>query len=198
MCVDGGPSAHTALLGPRRASVRDNPPMAPTRTDDPVLRRAQRVLSMVGELHKRGFQRLRIAPGLSPAGSAWRCHITTVDNVAQGQGALMKKLDEHYVATYSSAQGNGYFGWSDASYASARELANLFADRCPQIMERGRGRDWQYSGWYVEMLGTAEAGFVPYAYHSDPPCLTMADGWTALPTTSIWGEGPIIALPPAP
>jgi hypothetical protein len=37
---------------------------------------------MVHELHKAGYQRIRILPYLSPSGAYWRCTITTSDNVA--------------------------------------------------------------------------------------------------------------------
>lgn len=39
------------------------------------IRRAVRVLAMVGELHRRGFQKLRVMPFMSPSGNAWRCWI---------------------------------------------------------------------------------------------------------------------------
>jgi hypothetical protein len=112
--------------------------------------------------------------------------------------ALLEKWDptSTYVGTYSSGMGNQYFEWKDARNASARELASLFVERFPVIAARGNGRDWEYAGWYVEMLGTADAGYLPYAYHGDPPGITMAEGWPSLPTTSATGEGPAIALPP--
>jgi hypothetical protein len=34
------------------------------------------VVEMVHELHKAGYQLLRISPGLSPSGIHWRCPIT--------------------------------------------------------------------------------------------------------------------------
>lgn len=63
-----------------RATAMPNLPAASggpiARSSDPHLRRAQRVLAMVHELHKRGYQRLRIVPGMNSSGSAWRCFIT--------------------------------------------------------------------------------------------------------------------------
>jgi hypothetical protein len=41
--------------------------------EDPIFRRALRVLRMVHELHKRGRQRLRIVPTMAPSGLHWRC-----------------------------------------------------------------------------------------------------------------------------
>lgn len=152
---------------------------------------------MVGELHKRGFQRMRIAPGTRPTG-AWRCHITSADNITSQYGALLQEWDPTatYVATYSSRMGNEYFQWRDARDATVRQLATLFVERFPEIAERSRGRDWSYAGWYVEMLGTADLGYLPYAYHGDPPGTSMAEGWPSLPTTSQMGDGPAVALPP--
>lgn len=37
---------------------------------DSTIRRAIRVLAMVDELHKRGYQKLRVMPFMSPSGNA--------------------------------------------------------------------------------------------------------------------------------
>ena len=56
------------------------------------------------------------------------------------------------------------FGWTDAVSATARDLAELFLERFPEVCARGYGRDWLCAGWYVEMLGVAERGGSPVAY----------------------------------
>ena len=53
---------------------RDDPD-ATTRAD------CCRLLAMVGELHARGYQRIRACPSLSGSGGYWRCSITAADNV---------------------------------------------------------------------------------------------------------------------
>ena len=58
--------------------------------------------------------------------------------------------------TYSSGSENEYFGWADAKSDRARELAVKFADRFPEIVKSGLGRDWAYSGWLVELIGAIE------------------------------------------
>jgi hypothetical protein len=157
-------------------------------------RRAQRVLSMVGELHKLGYQRLRISPGMAPSGMDWRCLITPVDNVLRTHGALVASHEEGVVARYSSAMSNRYFDWPDAAAASARELAALFLDRFPLIVRASVGEDWAYAGWYVQMLGVAENGHFPMAFN-DWSDLSKAP---VLPTISFSGaEGsPELPLPP--
>jgi hypothetical protein len=91
---------------------------------------------------------------------------------------------------------NHYFEWRDAVDATARQLAALFIERFPQIAARGQGRDWTYAGWFTEMLGVAERGYLPMAFNdwsdlSDAP---------ALPTTSADGipDPPNLPLPPLP
>ena len=124
---------------------------------------ALKVLGLVHELHKRGYQRLRIAPGMSPSGCAWRCSITPRANVLKSHGASLRDWDG-LSAHYSSSQENEYFNWSDAREDTAAELADKFVERFPEIARAGFGDDWPYAGWYVRMLGYAEQGWFPIAY----------------------------------
>ena len=118
---------------------------------------------MVHELHKRGYQRLRIMPGLSPSGLHWRCNVTPASNILREHGA--KAVDVDFPsANYTSAMGNRYFDWEDAEQATARDLADRFVERFPQVAAMGIGRDWEYVGWYVEMLAHAERGALPISY----------------------------------
>lgn len=130
-------------------------PSAPP--ENPLYRRCVRVLSMVHELHKAGYQRIRILPMLSPSGCYWRGVITFADNVAQDGYSILRE-EEEMVARYTSGQDNEYFGWKDASNASARDLARLFVERFPDICRKGEGLDWAYAGWLTDVLGHAELG----------------------------------------
>ena len=129
---------------------------------DPIGRRILRVLRMVHELHKRGYQRLRISPSLAPVG-CWRCLVTHAGNILRSNGA-MHLDDDRDTARHTAAQDHGYFGWGDARHDTVRQLADRFVDRFPAIARLGHGRDWPYAGWYVEMLGHAEHGAFPVAY----------------------------------
>lgn len=131
-------------------------------------RRANRVLSMVLSLHKWGYQRIRIAPGISEDGKDWECAITHTRNIDHANGALLSvdPADGH-VAYYTTALSNEYFGWTDAQQDNSRQLAEHFMQRFPRLLSLGNGRDWPYSGWYVSVLGVAETGHLPIAY-GDP------------------------------
>jgi hypothetical protein len=163
--------------------------MTDQRHQDPAVRRAQRVLLMVHELHKRGYQRLRIVPGMSPSGMHWRCSVTPASNVCMTHGAREADFSRH-LASYTSGQENEYFGWTDARTDTARALANKFLKRFSEVAELGRGSDWAYAGWYVEMLGHAERGALPVAYadwYEEPDAR-----W--LPTTEGFRSG--LPMPP--
>lgn len=164
--------------------------MKTERDRHPQIRRAQRVLLMVHELHKLGYQRLRIAPGMSPSGCHWRCSVTHAENILKTNGAFMKEWNDE-CAHYSSGQENAYFDWEDAKHDTARQLAAKFLERFPGIVRKGQGVDWAYAGWYVQMLGFAERGAFPIAYSDwderpDPQ-------W--LPTTERVHSG--LPMPPA-
>jgi len=161
------------------------------RHPDPHVRRAQRLLQMVHELHKRGYQKLRIAPGMAGSGGAWRCNITPASNIKYEHGALLASWDDRLLAKYTSANENRYFGWEDATRDTARQLADKFEDRFPQIVKLATGQDWPYVGWFVQMLGLADKAEFPVAYadwYSEPDP-------NQLPTTKGFDSG--LPMPPA-
>ncbi|NVH77088.1 hypothetical protein FSB08_32370 [Paraburkholderia sp. JPY432] len=133
-------------------------PVSLTPASDPVLRRAVRLLSMVHELHKAGYQLLRISAGMAPSGNHWRCYVTTADNVAQNGWEI---IDEGIALRYSTGDGGRFFGWDDAEGMDARRLAATFLDRFPEMKRKGAGNDWAYAGWFTSMLGAAENGELP-------------------------------------
>jgi len=120
----------------------------------------RKVLLMVSELHVMGYQRLRIAPGLSPEGEYWRCSVTPVTNISQKHGARL--IDwEHLAAHYTSASGAKYFDWSYAANLTPAKLAVRFIEEFPLIAGAGKGSDWLYAGWFQEMLGLTAPDLLP-------------------------------------
>ena len=85
-------------------------------------------------------------------------------------------MEEGKVAFYTSGQDNNYFGWEDATEDTARELADKFEQRFPAIISNSFGNDYEYVGWYVEMLGMAELGALPEAYFD----YHTSDNWAGL------------------
>ncbi len=121
------------------------------------------VLRLVAELHLRGYQGLRIAPGMSPSGMNWRCSITPVTNISVNHGAKM--VDWNGLAFhYTTSLRTHYFEDADMPYTTPSHLANLFVKRYPELVEAGKGSDWSYAGWYVEMLHLTYPNSFPIAY----------------------------------
>lgn len=119
------------------------------------VRRSQRMIRMVSELHRMGYQRLRIMPYTHPL--AWRLAIAPAEHFCDGNGAVLKSGCWD-VPIYSAASEDAYFDWNDARGDNARQLAEKFVDRFPAIADRGRGRDWAYAGWLAELVGLLEGG----------------------------------------
>ncbi len=131
--------------------------------EDETHRNATAVLLMVAELHRMGYQRLRITPGMSPSGMYWRCGVTNVENIMADHGALV--MDESAdMATYSSGAGDRFFGWDDARGNSPQDLARKFVERFPVIARLGRGDDEDYALWYDDVVKLTKTGDLPYAY----------------------------------
>ncbi|RUL83181.1 ArsR/SmtB family transcription factor [Tautonia sociabilis] len=129
----------------------------------PGHRACRRILLMVSELHHRGYERLRIAPGISSSGLDWRCSIAPAADFRSGHGAMLADGDGE-AACYSSGQGMACFNWPDARGDSPAALADKFLNRFPALATRGAGGDPAYARWFAEMIElTAPDGLV-YAY----------------------------------
>lgn len=147
-----------------------------------ALRDAARLIAMVHELHKAGYQRVRILPAMAPNGLHWRCTISDSGNFSP-DGLALVTTDEDRVARYTSGDGARYFGWKDGPVLTARLMAVRFLQCFPNIAAGGKGRDWAYAGWLTDVLGRAEHGsFV--IFHADYP---IADDELAL-----WLPPPVV------
>ena len=134
-----------------------------SRSKNPRTRRAQRVLAMLHELHKRGYQGLGFASTYDAASEDWCCQITELDSLQfNGRGVAAYPSDSSEIAEYSSRrQENCYFGWNDAQSDSARDLAEKFIARFPGLARRTMQTSWVYSGWLTRVVGSAETGALP-------------------------------------
>lgn len=140
--------------------------------ENAVVRRAQRVLAMVNELHKQGYQNLGIYAGMSPSGMHWRCYLTPYSDFFIRPDSNEIELVAYDVNPgYSSGEsGNCYFGWDDAKQDNARQLAAKFIDRFPRLISSCEGYNPEYAGWFNYMLGISESGALPVMYRDYYEC----------------------------
>lgn len=147
---------------------------------------------MVGELHLRGYQRLRAFPYMAPSGMHWRCLIIPSSAVSATNGMTLADGAAAQGATYSSGDGGQPFGWTDAATTTPSGLARRFLERFPEISRAGLGTDWQYAGWYGWMLHLTYPAALPY-FQAD----WNVDTRHGIPATGINAESIRIPLPPA-
>ncbi len=129
-----------------------------------------KILQMVGVLHSRGYQRIRIFP--YGREMLWRCELAPADLFDPENGACMEYSVENdeagLIARVSNGDGCRPFGWKrDISRLSLPRLADLFLERFPLIASRTLGSDWAYAGWYQEMLLRTSATLMPMAFYRD-------------------------------
>lgn len=163
-CLHG--IAALAQQGYRAAPTQS---MRSTALPAPEVKTCLTILEMVHILHRRGYQRLRIAPGLAPSGCYWRVAVAPSDQFEEHHGALLKDFD--HAAHHTTGNGPDPFAWRDAARHSPAKLADLFLARYPDFARRGQGSDWAYAGWYLEVLHQASLGRFPAAYgdwHEEP------------------------------
>lgn len=184
------------------------------RHPDVLIRRSVRVLAMLGELHKAGFQRLRGMPYMSDSGAHWRLFIGPASLFYRNHGALAwdapyaptsaerglkEQVEAAVTYTSGSAASGEYFGWPDAAQDDARHLAAKFLDRFPRLAAMGEGWDYAYAGWFQRLLGLAERGWIPVVLsNSHGPtsrCIVLFDMRPA-----VWRDDdepqPVLPLPP--
>jgi hypothetical protein len=68
---------------------------------------ARRVVLMVRGLHRFGYGRLRLVPGLAPSGMYWQGSVTHAGNTLKSHGAMAAQYNED-VASYMTGQGGHY------------------------------------------------------------------------------------------
>ena len=117
-----------------------------------------------------GYQQLRIFP--YGRGMWWRCEIAPADLFDPSNGACMESKPQHdkkgWIARFSSSDACRPFGWrEDIEEMPLDRLADLFIERFPKIAEKSFGPDWEYAGWYQDMLRRLVPGILPMAYSED-------------------------------
>ncbi len=130
----------------------------------PIRRRSFRLLNAIHLLHRQGYQNLACYCSMSPSGFHWRLELRPFNELyIEDDGEISCPHESPYEkALHSSgANGNDYFGWDDAKSADARRLAELIKQRFPRLLEKCRGENFKYIGWFVYLLGFEEQEALP-------------------------------------
>ena len=131
----------------------------------------RRILLMVQELHRLGFERLRAPAYQYPI--AWRCPIVPAYWTLQRHGGryddLSSQIEQLFGVTaceytYSSACGQFPFGWDDMPFAMPSELARRFVRERREIACAGWGPDVAYARWFEQILEATKPNGLYYAF----------------------------------
>jgi hypothetical protein len=111
----------------------------------------QKVLFVARELHKRGYEKLRVIPSLSPTGLAWRCKY------------VVSNEEKQYIIVsnwiYNFFQNN-----EKEIIQSTKELTDLLENEDEIFFIKCKGKNQEYVTWYSKMLDRLEEGELPYAF----------------------------------
>ena len=144
------------------------------------------LLLAVHELHRRGYQKLRAICGMSPSGCFYRISLAPRDFMTSD--IETSEVYERLVLRYSSADRRKYFGLEGGFSGSHLDLADLIEREHAPLMRECLGSDWEYAGWFVEMLWFAMNGSFPVQF---------AD-WYETPRFAAEFGGRSLPFPPGP
>jgi hypothetical protein len=102
-----------------------------------------RLMAMVRELHKAGYQRLYLYSWPKPSGMHWRWHLFT------GQRNWMQRAwREGWYGSGADYNFNPVMGWGDSPGETTEELASTLARFDPQGLSQALGRDDDHTEWF--------------------------------------------------
>jgi hypothetical protein len=114
----------------------------------------RRVLELVAELHRLGYERLRVNVGMAPSGLYWRCSLNA---------AAAPSYDPN-PPRYTTGNGREIFGWADAHNDDPPALAAKFLACYPELAAGAHGADPAYVAWFADMLHQTAPDLLPITY----------------------------------
>ncbi len=119
----------------------------------------RRILEGVQVLHERGFQGIRILPGMSPSGMYWRVSIAERSNFEIEHGHLGLR-DWDRAINYSTGAGVDFARGSVTPTTSPGEVADLILAELPGVRAV---EDEEYVVWYAGLMRLVESSADPTA-----------------------------------
>ena len=147
-----------------------------------------RILQGVRVLHQRGYQCIRILPGMSASGMYWRVSIAAAANFQTDDGSLDLR-DWDSAVNYSTADGTEFAGSRVDASTSPDIVADLILSTVPRLP--AADDDPLYVEWYANLMRLVEE------HHGLP--IAYADYFDEKPGWEIgWENGIRHPHPPAP
>jgi hypothetical protein len=103
-----------------------------------------RLMAMVRELHRAGYQRLYLYSWPKPSGLHWRWHL-----FAGPRHWMQRSWREGWYGSGAEYNLNPVMGWGDAPGANAEQLARALAKFDSQGLGQALGRDEDHTEWFA-------------------------------------------------
>lgn len=117
-----------------------------------------RIMKMVKELHKRGYNHLYLFSGMAPSGMSWRYMIgLTSENQWPAESYLVRQ----------SAGPEGRVDWAEDS-STVELLADGFEKKFADQLEGTKSSPTQYSTWYDDLIDSLPPNTLLYFYADGP------------------------------
>ena len=112
----------------------------------------QKLLYVAGNLHKKGYENLRIIPSLSPSGLSWRCIFITFK-----EGRIIN--------VYASTRFQEFYEINNKEIElTIEELTNSFIEKESDFLQNCKGKNEEYVKWFESVLQNLKEEELPYAY----------------------------------
>jgi len=114
-----------------------------------------RLMDMVRQLHKAGYQRLYLHSWPQPSGLHWRWHL-----FAGRRDWIQRPWREGWYGSGGNYIFNPVMGWGDMPGATAGELIEALARFDPEGLAQALGQDEEYATWFAAVCEALLPGYM--------------------------------------
>lgn len=116
----------------------------------------------VANLHKQGYEQLRVFPSMSPSGMYYRLTLAPKKYFSR-DGLVVNKVHDGLILYYSDSQGRKYFGWDIPENLSSEQVAEEIIKRNPDLIADSNKEDKEYVLWFQNVMEKVEQNIFPIA-----------------------------------
>lgn len=126
------------------------------------------IIMIVHELHQRGYEQLRLLPGMSPNGCAWRWRI--YPKALMGEDNRFERGGD-CTPFDSIISENNMLGSTGEAYPEEKRdfvTADQFIESHERFIEMAKGDDAEYVNWFAKIVEHAKNNDFPIGFADGP------------------------------
>lgn len=153
-----------------------------------------RLMAMVRELHRAGYERLYLYSWPKPSGMHWRWQL-----FCGRHNWLDRPRREGWYGSGADYNFNPILGWGDNPGASASELVSALAQFDPHGLAQALGRDEDHSAWFAAVCDALLPNYAfSLGWHTNDGSANKASMPASLPVIPVRSGIPEYDGPPLP